>query len=538
MSHRIDRRGFLRGAAAATIAGAAAAACSGQQRPTDTTDNSGIKLPDYIPYDGVKPDLPGDATGVQPAFLAYPGKPEKMFDGRPGNGGTVSAICGIYSAVPPAVENNSYWQEMNKRLGVELKFTVAPAEDYASKLAITMAGNDIPDFVQILPQPNLPQLLDARFTDLTEFLSGDAVSEYRGLANIPTAIWSGALYNGGIYGIPLHRNLPTNTMVVRSDLARKRGLPADVSNAEEFLELCRAFTDPSTNKWACGHPSAVLQFVLEMLEGPNGWRQSGGKFTHYYETDEAKRALDFVAKMWKEQLFHPDSFTKASAAITWERRDTISVFSVGTAWSAALIDFRTTTQEFDLAGIVPPLFDGGRKAPKFLGGGVYSITAIKKASKDRTKDLLRILDWLAAPFGTEEYLFATYGVKDVGYTLNGTDPLKTEKGRLETRVPVRYVCAPPVVHYAPGHADIAEDEYAFEKATVPTGVRSASTGLFSDADQTKTPSLSKTMTDLQNEIIQGRKPLSDWDSAVENWRKPGGDTIRAEFEAAFEKTQN
>lgn len=540
MNRRIDRRGFLRGAAgAATVAAIATplTACSPTSNTKSGIDDSAVTLPTFAPYEKVKPDLPGDSTGVQPAFLAYPAEPENMFDSKPGTGGSVSAICGIYTAVPPGVDKNAYWQALNDRLGVELSFTMAPAANYADKLAITMAGNDIPDFVQIQPQPNLPQLLETKFTNLTEFLSGDAVRNYRGLANIPTASWRSAIFNGGIYGIPLHRNFPTNTMVVRSDLAEKRGISVDVSSADEFLELCRAFTDPSKNKWASGHPSAVLQFALEMLEGTNGWRESGGKFTHYYETEEAKKALDFVAGMWKDQLFHPDSYTQPSAGITWERNNTISVFSVGTAWNGVLLDFRSTTPDFDLAGIVPPKFNGGGKAPKFLGGGVYSMTAIKKSTKDHAKDLLRILDWLAAPFGTEEYLFTNYGTKDAGYTLKGTDPVLTDKGRVESTLPVRYVSAPPVVHYAPGHPDIAQNEYAYEKATVPTGVRSASTGLFSDANQVKGPTLTKTMNDMQSEIIQGRKQITAWDDAVAQWRKSGGDEIREQFESAFEKAQ-
>ena len=55
--------------------------------------------------------------------------------------------------------------------------------DYLQKFPTAIAGNELPDMLQTPngsppPIPNLPQLLDKRFTNLSEFLSGDAVKEY------------------------------------------------------------------------------------------------------------------------------------------------------------------------------------------------------------------------------------------------------------------------------------------------------------------------------------------------------------------------
>jgi putative aldouronate transport system substrate-binding protein len=45
------------------------------------------------------------------------------------------------------------------------------------------------------------------------------------------------------------------------------------------------------------------------------------------------------------------------------------------------------------------------------------MTAIKKGSPERVKELLRIEDFLAAPFGSQESLLLEYGVKDVDFIL-------------------------------------------------------------------------------------------------------------------------
>ena len=45
------------------------------------------------------------------------------------------------------------------------------------------------------------------------------------------------------------------------------------------------------------------------------------------------------------------------------------------------------------------------------------------------------------------------------------------------------------------------------------------------------------MTDAQNEIITGRKPLSTWKDAVRDWKQKGGDNIRSEYEESFAASQ-
>jgi putative aldouronate transport system substrate-binding protein len=61
------------------------------------------------------------------------------------------------------------------------------------------------------------------------------------------------------------------------------------------------------------------------------------------------------------------------------------------------------------------------------------MTAMKKTSPDRVEELLRIHDWIASPFGTEEYLFVEYGSEGRDYRLDGTDPILTETGNNEVQ---------------------------------------------------------------------------------------------------------
>ena len=62
------------------------------------------------------------------------------------------------------------------------------------------------------------------------------------------------------------------------------------------------------------------------------------------------------------------------------------------------------------------------------GGGASpgaSFMAIKKGSPERVKELLRVMNFLAAPFGSQEFHLLNYGVKDVDYDTVGAALLWT-----------------------------------------------------------------------------------------------------------------
>ena len=77
--------------------------CNSQKSEDTNTGavNSAVQLPTYIPYEGLKPDLPGTEQGVDPAFRTFPADNPKAVPEAPGNGDTVTAMANIYFAAPP-----------------------------------------------------------------------------------------------------------------------------------------------------------------------------------------------------------------------------------------------------------------------------------------------------------------------------------------------------------------------------------------------------------------------------------------------------
>ncbi|WP_147255547.1 extracellular solute-binding protein [Streptomyces sp. PT12] len=535
----MSRRRFLASASGAALATASLPLLTGcgdggADSSAQGAANRAVTLPEHIPFTGVTPDLPASQDGVLAGYFAYP-TPVRGIEGDPGSGGEgITALVNIFDPVPPAVGDNPFWQALNERLGTELSLNMVPDSSYMQRLSAVLAGGDLPDLVEIrLDQPQRAQLLKAQFTDLTEHVSGDAVRRYPFLANIPTESWRTCVYNGGIYALPTPRPSVGNIMLCRADLIEERGLNPEPADFAEFAELCAGLTDERAGHWALGFGSAgplsTWAFLMQMLGAPNEWGEQGGEFTSWFETEEAKQAADDLARLVRDGVFHPDSFAATSDPRIWFGTGKTALNRDG----AAAWDLLTRTYDISVGAVVAPAYEGGGDAAHFAGGATFALTALKKTDDARrVEQLLSLANWLAAPFGTEEHLFRTYGVEGEHFTFENGVPTLTGAGETQTRLPLEYLTdGPPFL--GPGDETRVRAQHAYQERVVPGLVRSAGSGLYSDTDTTKKGVIQRLMQDTLNQIMRGNKPVSDWDDAVRDWRNQGGDAIRSEYEAEF-----
>lgn len=539
---QFDRRRLLTATGLGLLAVAAAplAGCSSGQGPVNAAQkNLGVKLPTYRAYTGVAPDLPGTSEGVLPAFYNMPKNRAASVKGKPGTGQSVSGMANIFYATPPGADQNPWLTGLNDRLGANLDMTMVPAADYSTKFATTIAGNDLPDMM-LVPNagaPNLAELLKARFTDLTEYLSGDAILEYPNLANIVTQSWKGAVYNGGIYGIPIPRGLIGGAFFIRQDLFEKYGANTEPRNYNEFVEMTKALTDPKERRWCYANFVAPYTALLLMNGAPNNWREDGGKLTRSYETEEFKQTLNDLIELWKSGVMHPDTFSTTQPEKALFNAGTTAVSYGGyTAWTQFAQDNRSNP-DFKLALMPSYERTSGQLARWWTGNGLYSINAFKKQDNpERTKLLLRICDYLAAPFGSEEHFYRLYGQEGRDHTLDANgNPVLTQQGQAQTVVPIRYLADSAPVLYEPGRPKDADAQHAYQSLEIPKGITDPTLGLYSNAFATKNATIDKTFTTALYDIVQGRKPFNSVDDLIETWRKTGGDAIRGEFEDQLQK---
>jgi putative aldouronate transport system substrate-binding protein len=552
-SSAFDRKAFLLGSLG-VAAGVGLAACSSgggssEPRPSEASSPAGsspaatgtppspgpstdrAQLPVYLPYQGVTPDLPGTAAGVDPAFRRMPADRPKCVPDVPGNGETISGMANIYYAVPPGPGKNSFWAGLNKRLGVDLKLTMVPNGQWDQKFATTIAGNDLPDLLEITSTPRLPQLLKAKFADLSEHLAGDAAKDYPNLANVPGSAWRWSIYNDRIYGVPIPRGVMHGGLFIRQDLAAAAGVSPQPESFAEFKETCRALTDPAKHRWAfCTVPAMGEQMLAAMADEPNGWRDVGGKLVNQLETDEHRQSVQALADLWQAGVIHPDSFG-SKTPVPWFAGGTVAMTCGSYLTWTQLRQAGESTPGFAMAEIRAPKWEGGGLGSWRLGSGYFSITAVKQASPDRIKLALRVLNWLAAPFGTEEYFYRWYGQEGVDHTLDADgNPILTKTGNQNTVLPIRYLADSPSVLYEPGHPEDADVEHQYQMDEIPVGINDPTYGLYSATFTDKGAALADAFQEGTNDIIQGRKPLDHLDDLIKAWRSGGGEQMRREYQ--------
>ncbi|OIV37338.1 hypothetical protein BIV57_11375 [Mangrovactinospora gilvigrisea] len=540
----LNRRGFLGVAAAGTLSAAGLAsltACgSGAATSGGAAKSAKVKLPDFVAAKTAAPDIAGVSGGPDPVYLRYPANPVKATSGAPGDGKPISVLTETWVQPAPSGSSNQYMTELNKRLGSKLDLTVTQdvGDGYLGKFNSIIAGGQIPDLVWFPPNQGLqkvPALLQAKFHDLTPYLSGSAVRKYPNLANLPTYAWKTSVVDGRIWGVTVAQSHFGQTYIVNSDFWKKVG-GTTFSSADDFFNKAKELVDQRTKKYPL-EPAYInaVHLFSEWWGAPNSWADKGGKLTHMFESDEYFAALEFAVKCFKANLFWPDA-TLANA------NPKVAGGQIG-AYVESMPKAISTADNLSWPAdaMVPFAAESGSKPNFHLNYGSIGFTAISNGvDKARIPTLLKVMDYLAAPMGTEENLFLTYGIEGRDYKRTSSGDLTiTAKGQAEAVTsfsPIQnFTQAPPYV-YAPGAPARAKRVNEVQKQLHAMAIENPVNGLYSDTNTNKGATLTQNMYDLLNDIVAGRKPLSAWKGGVKTWRSQGGDQMRSEYEKALAKS--
>ncbi|MBV9582790.1 MAG: hypothetical protein JO057_29760, partial [Chloroflexi bacterium] len=316
-------------------------------------------------------------------------------------------------------------------------------------------------------------------------------------------------------------------------------------NADDFKRIMQTLTRPNDGVYGIAGAQNSTMWVpqfAQLFGAPNGWRlESDGKLTKDYETPEYKETLGWTRDLYASGVFHPDSTSYASGVVA-RAQFAAGKFGIWldpfNGWQDGWRQALQSSQPFDVHMIPPfPAHDGG-KAQHFVTGGHLWATAVKKGSDDRVKELLRIMNFLAVPFGSQEDQLLTFGVSPTDYTVDskGT-PTLTQQGNADANyVPWKYTTQHPFVFYLPDIPNYAQIATTAEQSLIPVAVSDPTFGQVSLTNFTKGFTLTQAMTDGLTDIVVGRRPLSDFDQLIKDWQNNGGETIRKEYQDSIAST--
>ena len=538
---------------AASVAASAAASSAPSTAPAASGGGAAKLLPTYVPAKGPQPDVPG--TGVIPdGYASYPKAPVQTVSSPPGKGGDVTIVAETFAPLAP-LSQNTLWQQLNKNLNVNLKLKLAPFNDYAfGTFQTTVAGGDLPDILfapigGVIPE--LPAFLDAKMQDLTPFLSGDNVKEYPNLAALPTTGWKGMVFNNKLYALPSANSIFYWALWGHKELldAAKVTWP---SSAADFKTVLSAVNQPQKNIYGIGFEIGNrYSYGLTPVGGslwpaiygaPNNWGvNSDGSFSKDWETEQFKAAVSLAREIYAAGDFDPNtSYTTPTADQAFQARKmafrfdgaiNFTNYDSGTNLANALLHFNPPAQ----VRLAPPIpAQAGGKGQYNFGIGNFGLVMLKKASSARIKELLNIINYLVAPFGSTEYLAVNYGVPGKDYNMDSHgNPARTKQGTADIIAWLGVVGNAPPVLYDSYNPEYASGMNASLKPLAAVGVYDPTVGLYSATSQKIGFSIQQKFADAMIGIVAGRDPLTNFDQAVKDWRAGGGDAIKKEFAQAY-----
>jgi putative aldouronate transport system substrate-binding protein len=496
--------------------------------------------------------IKSDVAGVPDAYLKSP-PPFKATTGVPGKGGTVTSFIQIFDPVPAPRNENSFWKELEKRIGVEKwEPTLVPSANYTEKLNVVTASGSLPDLV-ILNSDQRKVIQQGAYTDLTAFLTGDALKEYPNLASYPPQLWKNVAIDGKIYGVPRPRFLQGQITQYRKDWAQKAGFANPPKNAEELFKLLESMTknDPdgngSNDTWglaiASGVPTYNPRIIMEIFRVPNKWTvNADGSLTSMYETTEYREAIAFARRLREAGVLHPDSFKMNQQSI----KDALAAGKIGMIIdSASSIDDNLEVvlkinPKAEMTNLIPFGHDGG-KAVHWSASGFLGFTGIPaKVGKDKekVKELLRILNYFASPVGSEEYIFIRYGLEGTHHTIRADgEREQNELGKKEigSGSVIALVAEPNRVLYFPEMPGLAQSVQNTLKAVQPLSLDDPTETAFSATWGNKSRELNQLVNDRVLKILTGQDPVSALDDMVKEFKSRGGDLAAKEFAESIKK---
>jgi len=540
------RRAFLSYTALGALAVVTAGSLSGcgAQSTLKAGSVSNATLPNYTAVKGVTPDLAPTAQGVPPAFFNYPKNPYRSVKSPFMKGQTVTGITNIFGPPPTGRSSNPAWQEIEKRLGGTVDITAVSSGDFDTKLNTVVAGGNLPDLMlnDGAAIPDIIGFLESSCEDLTPYLAGDKVSAYPNLANIPQVFWKQTVQNGKLYGLPIPRSMTGGSGFINQTYFAKAGVSdtSTIKSSDDYLALAKQLS--GANQWAFGSTNFGLPPFLHIFHVPYNWTEQNGKLVKDYETPQWLEAISFVQKMHAAGAVAPGSegWTKQQMQDAFISGKVAQIYD-GLPAYGKVGGYQQTLPAANPANKATPFLPfsaHGGKAMVWLDNVDFAWTMVKKGSPSHIKLVLQVANFLAAPFGSQEYLLMNYGVEGTDYTLDGKgNPTATARAALDTAVPWRYLAAGPNALYSPQFPDAIKVLHETYAKLIPLGVADPTQGLFSPTQAQKGLTLGQTMTDAVNNYVAGRSSLADLKNAIATWKSSGGDQIRSEYQKVLSKSK-
>ncbi len=297
-------------------------------------------------------------------------------------------------------------KEIEKRTGITLDIQANPSATFQDKLRVKMASGKLPDIFHGLKPAELKKLgQQGAVVAINDY--ADMLPNFKKLymEENDWVIKSYGDEQGKLYAWPIYNmNRDVNHgFMYRKDIFDKNGIK-EWTNTEEFYQALVKLKEIYPDSY----PLASKTVVNIFRDYAYGWGIGGTQYPTYYDEaakswkfatvqPENKEMLDFMKKLYNEQLIDPEFITATSDS--WTSKMTTDKSFVTYDWIGRLDLFynqvSATNPEFDLRYANPVGPTGNiRTLPKVDAN--WSITVANNENKEVA---LKLLDYLTSPSG-------------------------------------------------------------------------------------------------------------------------------------------
>ncbi|MBP3963974.1 extracellular solute-binding protein [Paenibacillus lignilyticus] len=476
----------------------------------------------------------------------------------------VSYMDGLWDAVIPSPDSPAV-QAINEKFGIEFNPQFYYMQEYPDKLAVTMAGGDLPDMIGL----ENPDAGYVRWAKQGAFLPlNDLIKNYPALSKIPQSAWQSVSVDGNIYAIPRWFTKKYGKQpVIRKDWLDNLGLPMP-TNYKELRDVLIAFTmnDPDKNgkddTLGLGLSSVGTGLLYGAAMGAGydsaAWyeRNDAGQLIPGTITNRNKEQIQFLSELYSEGAIAKDWAVSKMSDV---RNDFFSgkfgmyfeqPYDFNEQRFTALRELQPSAK---LAVIPPFLQDDGQSGYVSSSNGVYQMIMLNaelKKQPEKVNLILGMLDYMSSWIPWEDRNPGNgdfdwqYGGVDRGYVMK--DGIPVEIADAQELRPKNYL----IGRYWPPSDEAVQPQNSFGDPLAKQFVQDAVDTLKgykfyrNPVDYITSPlrnelesELELAFTDHVTRMIVGDEPLSGWDSAVEEYLSNGGQAIIDEVNRLIKERQ-
>ncbi len=467
---------------------------------------------------------------------------------------TMTIMSPFLEATAPTGDNELQ-DALEKATGYKMKINWVPNTNYADKMNITLAGDDIPKIIVASKTGSFVKSAENdAFWDLTDYLK-----DYPNLSQADPDVLNNSSVNGHIYGVYRSRDIMRTCVYVRKDWLDNLNLDMP-ETTEDLYNIAKAFTedDPDGNgaddttglvipSWPGAINSSSPYDAMAVWFGAgNAWKEVDGKLEPSFMQPEYLKSIQFVRDMVEKGYINQDYATLSAdnwddPILNGKGGIVIDTYSRAASINNKYIQAHPETEGTNFVEFTGNLKNADGKLNAMPTDGYSSFLAIPKASVKTEDDLKDVLNFIDKMNDKESQILLGNGIEGKNFevvdgkaqALTGDEAEKISNlqkcySQLATNVTT------DLQYYLPKQeTEAKEADYQHRQDLMASDAESAvfnpAAAYVADTYVTKGVQLDQIIGDARIQYIAGQIDDDGWNAAIKQWQKQGGDDIVKEM---------